>query len=72
VARLEIAQAKDFVAAMPGALEAPIDQGGTNVSGGQRQRLSIARAGQTTQCLSLRRLFLGAPTRRPTRDCELP
>ena len=41
---LEIAQAKDFVAAMPGALEAPVDQGGTNVSGGQRQRLSIARA----------------------------
>ena len=41
---LEIAQAKDFVTAMPGALEAPIDQGGTNVSGGQRQRLSIARA----------------------------
>jgi ATP-binding cassette subfamily B protein len=41
---LEIAQAKDFVAAMPGALDAPIDQGGTNVSGGQRQRLSIARA----------------------------
>jgi ATP-binding cassette subfamily B protein len=41
---LEIAQAKDFVADMPGALEAPIDQGGTNVSGGQRQRLSIARA----------------------------
>jgi ATP-binding cassette subfamily B protein len=41
---LEIAQARDFVAAMPGALDAPIDQGGTNVSGGQRQRLSIARA----------------------------
>jgi ATP-binding cassette subfamily B protein len=41
---LEIAQARDFVAAMPGGLEAPIDQGGTNVSGGQRQRLSIARA----------------------------
>jgi ATP-binding cassette subfamily B protein len=41
---LEIAQAKDFVAAMPGGLEAPIAQGGTNVSGGQRQRLSIARA----------------------------
>jgi ABC-type multidrug transport system fused ATPase/permease subunit len=41
---LEIAQASDFVAAMPGDLEAPIDQGGTNVSGGQRQRLSIARA----------------------------
>ncbi|MGO9497877.1 MAG: ABC transporter ATP-binding protein [Solirubrobacteraceae bacterium] len=41
---LEIAQARDFVAAMPGGLDAPIDQGGTNVSGGQRQRLSIARA----------------------------
>jgi ATP-binding cassette subfamily B multidrug efflux pump len=41
---LEIAQAHDFVSAMPGALDAPIDQGGTNVSGGQRQRLSIARA----------------------------
>jgi ATP-binding cassette subfamily B protein len=40
---LEIAQARDFVAAMPGGLDAPIDQGGTNVSGGQRQRLSIAR-----------------------------
>jgi ATP-binding cassette subfamily B protein len=41
---LEIAQAKEFVTAMPGGLEAPISQGGTNVSGGQRQRLSIARA----------------------------
>ena len=41
---LEVAQARDFVAAMPGGLDAPIDQGGTNVSGGQRQRLSIARA----------------------------
>jgi ATP-binding cassette subfamily B protein len=40
---LEIAQAADFVASMPGQLEAAIDQGGTNVSGGQRQRLSIAR-----------------------------
>ncbi|HEU5288065.1 MAG TPA: ABC transporter ATP-binding protein, partial [Candidatus Limnocylindria bacterium] len=41
---LEIAQARDFVAAMKGQLEASIDQGGTNVSGGQRQRLAIARA----------------------------
>jgi ATP-binding cassette, subfamily B, multidrug efflux pump len=41
---LEVAQARDFVEAMPGGLEAPIDQGGTNVSGGQRQRLAIARA----------------------------
>jgi len=43
-AALEIAQARDFVTDMPGGLEAPIAQGGTNVSGGQRQRLSIARA----------------------------
>jgi ATP-binding cassette subfamily B protein len=41
---LEVAQARDFVAAMSGELEAAIDQGGTNVSGGQRQRLAIARA----------------------------
>jgi len=41
---LDAAQALDFVASMPGQLEAPIDQGGINVSGGQRQRLSIARA----------------------------
>ena len=41
---LEIAQARDFVAALPGQLDARIDQGGVNVSGGQRQRLSIARA----------------------------
>ncbi|MGO1972118.1 MAG: ABC transporter ATP-binding protein [Propionibacteriaceae bacterium] len=41
---LEIAQAEDFVRAMPEGLDAPIAQGGTNVSGGQRQRLSIARA----------------------------
>jgi ATP-binding cassette subfamily B protein len=41
---LEIAQARDFVAAMAGGLDAPIAQGGTNVSGGQRQRLAIARA----------------------------
>jgi ATP-binding cassette, subfamily B, multidrug efflux pump len=41
---LEVAQAKDFVEAMPEGLESPIAQGGTNVSGGQRQRLAIARA----------------------------
>ena len=41
---LEIAQARDFVEAMDGGLDAAIAQGGTNVSGGQRQRLSIARA----------------------------
>jgi len=41
---LEVAQAADFVRAMPGGIEATIAQGGTNVSGGQRQRLAIARA----------------------------
>ena len=41
---LDVAQALDFVASMPGQLEARIEQGGSNVSGGQRQRLSIARA----------------------------
>ena len=41
---LRIAQAADFVRDMPGGLDAPIAQGGTNVSGGQRQRLAIARA----------------------------
>jgi ATP-binding cassette subfamily B protein len=40
---LEIAQARDFVERMDGGLDAPIAQGGTNVSGGQRQRLAIAR-----------------------------
>jgi ATP-binding cassette subfamily B multidrug efflux pump len=41
---LDVAQASDFVKAMPAGLESPIAQGGTNVSGGQRQRLAIARA----------------------------
>ncbi len=41
---LEVAQARDFVAALPEGLDAPVSQGGTNLSGGQRQRLAIARA----------------------------
>ncbi|NNG38660.1 ABC transporter ATP-binding protein [Flexivirga sp. ID2601S] len=41
---LEVAQARDFVERLDGGLDAPINQGGTNVSGGQRQRLCIARA----------------------------
>ncbi|GGK80645.1 ABC transporter ATP-binding protein [Mangrovihabitans endophyticus] len=40
---LDVAQARDFVERMDGGLDAPIAQGGTNVSGGQRQRLAIAR-----------------------------
>ncbi|WP_217166716.1 ABC transporter ATP-binding protein [Streptomyces sp. AC512_CC834] len=40
---LKVAQAKDFVSELEGGLDAPISQGGTNVSGGQRQRLAIAR-----------------------------
>ncbi|WP_286928603.1 MULTISPECIES: ABC transporter ATP-binding protein [Aeromicrobium] len=41
---LRIAQAEDFVRAMPDGLESPVSQGGSNFSGGQRQRLAIARA----------------------------
>lgn len=43
-AALDIAQARDFVSEMPEGLDSNIAQGGTNVSGGQRQRLAIARA----------------------------
>lgn len=41
---LDVAQATDFVQSMPDGIDSPITQGGTNVSGGQRQRLCIARA----------------------------
>ena len=41
---LEVAQARDFVEQLEGQLDAPVSQGGTNFSGGQRQRLAIARA----------------------------
>src|SRR6476469_4651407 len=43
-AALEVAQARDFVEAMPDGLDSTVAQGGTNFSGGQRQRLAIARA----------------------------
>ena len=65
---LEVAQAADFVRRMAGGLEARIDQGGINVSGGQRQRLAIARAlVRRAGRLSLRRLLLraGPRDRRP-------
>ena len=41
---LRVAQAEDFVRALPQGLDSPVEQGGVNFSGGQRQRLTIARA----------------------------
>ena len=41
---LKIAQATEFVSAMPAGIESPVNQGGKNFSGGQKQRLTIARA----------------------------
>src|SRR5699024_12272696 len=41
---LEIAQAKDFISDLPDGLDAVVEQGGDNFSGGQKQRLAIARA----------------------------
>ena len=40
----DVAQAREFIETKPGGYDSPIAQGGTNVSGGQKQRLSIARA----------------------------
>ena len=63
---LEVAQARDFVEAKPDQLDAPIAQGGTNVSGGQRQRLAIARAWRTspasTSSTTRSRLSTSPPT----------
>ncbi len=57
---LETAQARDFVEALADGLDAPVTQGGTNFSGGQRQRLAIARAlVRRPGDLPVRRLVLG-------------
>ena len=70
---LEIAQGRDFVEEMEGGLEAPITQGGTNVSGGQRQRLAIARAlVQARPASSSSTTASRRSTSRPTRGCGRP
>ena len=63
---LEIAQAADFVEEMPERLNAPIAQGGTNVSGGQRQRLAIARAIVKRPAISCSTTRSRRSTSRPT------
>lgn len=50
---LEVAQARDFVTSLPEGLQAPVAQGGSNVSGGQRQRLAIARVLVTRPAICL-------------------
>ena len=71
-AALRVAQAEDFVRAMPGGLEAPIAQGGTNVSGGQRQRLAIARALVAKPESSSSTTPSPPSTSPPTRGCARP
>ena len=60
---LRIAQAKDFVDRLPLGLESPVSQGGKNFSGGQKQRLNIARAlaGKPEMCISDSLYGVGVP-----------